>query len=151
MIMLRWDNETQQGVIVVDEHNQIQTDGGLETAALMSLFDEAPAGDDDGIPAGEPRGGWWGDSYAEVPGDVQGSRVWLARRRPSTSATIAELEQWVAEGLQWMLDDGIASSVTPIVERTELEAVSISVEVVRPNNLVPHLFGPWAVYLEGAS
>ena len=75
----------------------------LETAMLISLFTDRTAATDDAIPDGttDPRG-WWAD------GDVPiGSRLWLLDRAKATNDTLQKAYDWVAEGLQWLIDDGV--------------------------------------------
>lgn len=81
----------------------LTTGNDLETAIIISLFSDRMAQPDDVIPDGtnDPRG-WWADD--EVP---IGSRLWLLRRSKQTKETLQKAYDYIAEALQWMLDDGV--------------------------------------------
>ncbi len=86
---------------------------GMDTAIVLSLFSDARAADDDVLPnPGGDRRGWWGDAYAEVPGDVWGSKLWLLGRSVTSADVVARCEQYASEALAWMTEDGVAASVT---------------------------------------
>ena len=59
-IALSWDNAAWRADIGL-ARGDLATDDGLRTAVLISLFTDAPARDDDPLPAPGYRGGWWGD------------------------------------------------------------------------------------------
>ena len=95
-------------------------DAGLETAVILSLFTDAQAQPGDVIPDGSanPRG-WWGDmpvdpaqQDASAPPDRIGSRLWLLDRALQTAETLRLAELYALEALQWMIDDGIAATIT---------------------------------------
>lgn len=88
-------------------------DGGLQTAVILSLFCDARARPDDKLPGGpnDDRRGYWGDAYADVPGDVWGSRLWLLERAVCDQETLNLAQEYTGEALQWMIDDGIASTI----------------------------------------
>ncbi|OHD24772.1 MAG: hypothetical protein A2Y38_07780 [Spirochaetes bacterium GWB1_59_5] len=85
---------------------------GLRTAVILSLFLDRRAEPDDEIPdgTGDLRG-WWGDAYAETPGDRIGSRLWLLAREKQLPQVVRRAEEYAREALQWLLDDGIATAV----------------------------------------
>ncbi len=96
----------------------------LARSALISLFTwrRADTGD---VAKGEARWGWWGDTFAD---SRIGSRLYLLAREKITPETIARAREYIAEALQWMLDDGVASNVSVTVERaglTRLDALVI--------------------------
>jgi phage gp46-like protein len=72
----------------------------LVTAVLISLFTERQAEADDGE---ADRRGWWADPQL-------GSRLWLLRRAKRTEETRRLAEQYSAEALQWLIDDGVVGS-----------------------------------------
>ena len=118
-IALVWSNvDGAADLSIID--NDIATDRGLVTAALLSLMLDAPAQDGDVPPSGDPNDtrGWWGDEFADVPGDKYGCRLWLLGRAKATQATALLANQYIAEGLQWFLDDKVASSIVPTAEVT---------------------------------
>jgi phage gp46-like protein len=86
---------------------QLAEDDGLESAVVMSLFTDRLAEGD----SGGPRRGWWGDTYADVPGDQIGSRLWLLAREKQLPAVLVRVEDYATEALQWLIDDGVAAAV----------------------------------------
>ena len=78
--------------------------GDLTTAILISVMSDRVANVGDAIPDGsnDPRG-WCGDD----PANPIGSRIWLLQRTVLTAQTAALAESYLAEGLQWMIDQGI--------------------------------------------
>lgn len=107
-------------------------DDGLYTAVVLSLFTDGLADEADEVPGRERapggRRGWWGDAFADVPGDRIGSRLWLLARQKMTPQVLRLAEQYAREALQWLLDDGIA------------RAVDVQAEVVGGSN-VPGIVG----------
>ncbi|TCK39641.1 phage gp46-like protein [Paraburkholderia sp. BL8N3] len=94
----------------------LSTGGDLETAILVSLFTDRMAAPDDEIPdgSGDPRG-WWGDA-----GNAHqtGSRLWLLQRAKQTTETLQRAYDYIAEALQWLIDDGIVARLDITVEWT---------------------------------
>lgn len=92
----------------------------LATPVLVSLFTDARARADDELPvAGDmDRRGWWGDAFPATAAanalgqDRIGSRLWLLSRALQIPETLVRARQYAEEALAWMVDDGIASSVT---------------------------------------
>jgi len=85
-------------------------DSGLDTAIIISLFSDRRAEDGD-LTAGESRRGWWGDTYAVTEGDKIGSRLWLLSREKQLPQVVARAEEYAAEALAWLIEDGIAGRV----------------------------------------
>lgn len=110
----------------------LDDDEGLQTAVILSLFSDrvADAGEA-GIDA-TARRGWWGDAYAEVDGDRIGSRLWLLAREKRTAAVLGRAETYAREALQWLVDDGVARSVTVAAEAVgqlgEVLALAVTVQ-----------------------
>lgn len=90
----------------------LDTDDGLETAVIQSLFTDARADDDDELPLGETdRRGWWGDAFPVVAGDVVGSRFWLLSREKQTQAALNRAREYAETALAWLVTDGAARRV----------------------------------------
>ena len=129
--------------------NGIQQDFTLETAVIMSLFTDARATAEELLVAGLPKdhfGGWWGDSFPEVDGDVLGSKLWLLTRAKRTDATLALGQKYAEESLQWMLDDEVAESVdvTPSWYEVARKGILIlAVDIQRPGELEPRWRRVW--------
>lgn len=100
-------------------NNDLVTDAGLETAVLISLFTDRRADDDDELPDPDnpDRRGWWGDLITDIPEDKIGSKLWLLERSKTTEQTLVDAERFIKESVQWLIDDGVASSIDVIVER----------------------------------
>jgi phage gp46-like protein len=94
---------------------QLQSGQDLVSAVLISLFSDRIANPDDVIPDGtnDPRG-WWGDDAAHPIG----SRLWLLSRAKQTTDTLARAQTYIAEALQWLIDDGVVARFDIYVEWT---------------------------------
>jgi phage gp46-like protein len=105
--------------------DDLASDRGLMTAAILSLFTDRRAADDDVPPSGDPRDrrGWWADQFAAVGGDKYGSRLWLLDRAKLTNETALRTTEYVREALAWMLEDRVASSIDIAVETTDVALV----------------------------
>jgi phage gp46-like protein len=87
----------------------------LATAILVSLFTDRIAAADDDIPDGtnDPRG-WWGDDR-DYP---IGSRLWLLGRAKQTTETLSRAQDYIAEALKWLIDDGVVAKFDIVTEWT---------------------------------
>lgn len=107
-------------------------DPGLETAVLLSLFTDRRAGPEDVLPdnSGDRRG-WWGDAL-NTNDDADGSKLWLTFRGKITDSTVVQIEEYVREALQWLIDDGVAERVSVQAVRTTMTAITWTIGVTRP-------------------
>lgn len=105
-LAIAWDVPNSRGDLTVSGAG-LTTGKAIEAAVLVSLFTDRRAAPDDVVPDGDRRG-WWGDSYATSP---IGSRMWLLLRAKRTTETARRAKDYIAEALQWMLDDGVAAKV----------------------------------------
>lgn len=121
--------------------DDLATDEGLRTAVILSLFSDRRV-DTEELPIEEKsRRGWWGDLFAEITGDQIGSRLWLLAREKRTTETRNKAEDYAAEALQWMLDDGIASDISVSADFDSNGALAIQVLITKPNgDAVPFKF-----------
>jgi phage gp46-like protein len=106
-IMPAFDFDVANGDIIFDD--------GLKTPVILSLFTDRTAEPDDILPnGGNDRRGWWGDLpvTASDERDVSGSRLWLLDRAKALVATATMARHYIAEALKWLIDDGVAKSVT---------------------------------------
>lgn len=104
-----WDAESQQCDYVI-ANGAFQSGNDVETAVLISLFTDRLAEVNDAIPDARPgfpgdRRGWWGDD----PKNPIGSRLWLLMRSKGPLDVAAKAEEYAAEALQWMIDDGVVA------------------------------------------
>lgn len=112
---------------------QLDTDDGLQTALLLSLFSDRRAEPDDELPDNSGnRRGWFGDSYAAVAGDRFGSRLWLLYREKQRPVVLQRARDYAREALRWLVEDGIARSVEVDAEFPRQGVLAIAVSVFRP-------------------
>lgn len=125
----------QDGAPVVDwafAAPQLQTDDGLETAVILSLFTDRLADPEDVLPdTSGNRRGWWGDTYADIQGDRIGSRLWLLHREKQRALVLARAQEYARESLQWLIADGIARSVEVGAEFIRAGVLALQVTVAR--------------------
>lgn len=102
-ISLNWDSARSRGDWAMAGAD-LQLGNDLESAIAISLFTDRIAADDDDIPDGttDPRG-WWADD----PQHPIGSRLWLISRAKQTDETLQRAYDYIAEALQWLIDDGV--------------------------------------------
>lgn len=102
------------GFDIVCADGDLVLDGTLATAAIISVFTDRRARDDDALPHGQTdRRGWWGDSLLseELAGDRIGSRRWLVWPAKQTESTRRRMEDIDRESFDWMVQAGIADDV----------------------------------------
>ena len=110
----------------------LTSDQGLRTAVLISLFTDRRADDDDQLPDGSnDRRGYWGDSYPDIDGDELGSRLWLLSREKQTTDVLIRAREYCQEALQWLIDDGIASTVEVDNEWLRQGVMAIYITITR--------------------
>lgn len=97
-------------------------DDGLQTAVYISLFSDARVAGD---------GGWWGDLLGDSP---LGSRLWTLARAKLVPGIETIVEGYCREALAWLVDGGIAESVTPTVTIVRPSTLSIEVEITQPGD-----------------
>jgi phage gp46-like protein len=104
---------------------QLAAGGDLQTAILISIFSDRAANPDDVIPdgSGDPRG-WVGDLDQDYP---IGSRLWLLSRAKQTGETLARAQDYIAEALQWLIDDGVVAKFDILVEWTRASQLGANV------------------------
>ena len=108
-------------------------DSGLQTAVILSLFTDRRANADDVLP-GDPadRRGWWADAYPMLPGDKIGSRLWLLNREKQLQSVLSRAQEYAQEALQWMLDDGVASSVVCSAQIVRMGLLGLTIAITPP-------------------
>lgn len=110
---------------------QLHSGDDLRSAVLISLFTDRTANQDDVIPdgTGDPRG-WWGDVDQTHP---IGSRLWLLNRAKQTTETLNSARDYIAEALQWLIDDGVIGRFDIFVEWTSPGLLGARLVAHRPN------------------
>jgi phage gp46-like protein len=147
VLALAYDIAAQQGDLVREDGGNLETDEGLETAVVVSLFSDARAREGDPAdPNGDPRG-WWGDAYLEAPDHQLGSRLWLLKRHKTTVDGQIAAINYTKEALQWLLDDRVASTVDVTLTRLAQDVFLLTVGIQRPKKTAPRWEGRWEVQL----
>ncbi len=123
------------------EDADLATDDGLETAAILSLFQDALASEEDELPGGPnaDRRGWWGDTYAEDEDENTGSLLWLLEREKDMATVIQRANKYGTRAFDWMIDDGVASKVEVNAFEHEKDALALAVAIYRPKGGVLRL------------
>lgn len=110
--------------------NDLDRDAGLETAVLISMFSDRRADLEDDLPDNtKDLRGWWADA---TQSDKIGSRLWLISRSKIEDETSTDAEIYIKECLQWMIDDGVADSISVTVTRTGTYELSYAITIARP-------------------
>jgi len=113
----------------------VERDAGLETATLITIGSNQRADDEDPLPDNsDDRGGWWGDTIPVVPDDAVGCKLWLLRRAKTEPEVLSSAREYLRDGFQWMIDDGLASSVdiTVVRARTPEPTLLMTIGIERP-------------------
>lgn len=113
----------------------------LETAILISLFSDREASSDDVIldGTGDPRG-WVGD----VDQDYKiGSRLWLLERAKQTQETLRLASDYIAEALQWLIDDGVVARFDITVEWTRASVLGANLVAYKQSGAAKALNFSW--------
>ena len=109
-----------------------ESDEGLETGVLVSIFSDRRVTDDELSYSETDRKGWWGDIAIPGEEDNIGSKLWLLERSTLNETTRKLSEEYVTEALQWLLDDGVAESLEVRSTLVPRSRIDISVDIVRP-------------------
>ncbi|ECR7610292.1 hypothetical protein F2C03_07000 [Salmonella enterica] len=116
---------------IAQSGTDLLTDDSIETAVIISLFTDRRAEPGDDIPDGTTnRRGWWGDTYSETP---IGSRLWLLSREKQLSSVLGRAEQYAAEALQWLIDDGLAATIAITATNPENEVLALRIDITLPD------------------
>ena len=130
----RADGSFFYDIALEDDGPNLQSDEGLDTAITLSLLLDRRVNDDDLPPDGTAdRRGWWGDVHATVPGDLYGSRWWLLTRVKLLPDTPRKVRDYAEEALQWLLDDGVCSSIEYTLEIPRPGVIGLTIDYFRPD------------------
>lgn len=123
-ILTQFQADRQRADFVIGDVG-LQTDSGLNTAILISLFSD---GRQDG------QGGWWGDSYPDDSGLAQASSLlWTLRRAKLTPDTLREAERLAKAALQWIVEDGLAGQITVSASIPRADWLALDINLQRPS------------------
>lgn len=140
MIALGWNNAELRGEVLLAPSGGLAGDDGLTTSVLLSLFLDRRARADDALPdatAGDRRG-WVGDAFDLT--DRLGSRLWLLDREKHTEETRRRAEEYAAEALDWLIEDGLATAVRISAEWLATGVLGLRVEVDAATGAVSQTF-----------
>lgn len=120
-IKILWDSDLVEGDIKLEDEDLVREEG-LETSVIMSLFTDRRAQDDDILDDPDDKRGWWGDRLENEGDDIEdyhqiGSRLWVIERASTTNANLQKAKIFIEEALEWMIEDGVASTIEVEVER----------------------------------
>lgn len=146
MIALAYSNANQRADVVRSTGHNLDTDEGLETAVLVSLFTDARAQESDDLDPRQDRRGWWGSIYLDDPSEL-GSRLWLLLKGKLTTAALTQCAEFAKEALQWLVDGKIAASVDVTVTRLlgKRDVALMNVAVQRKTDSAPRFQRAWEV------
>lgn len=118
----------------------LDSDNGLQTAVIVSLFTDRRAEPDDELPDGSSdRRGWWADAYPDIEGDRIGSRLWLLAREKDMQSVVNRAREYTEEALAWLVDQGIALRIE--VMTGWVDRVSQAVTETKTRNSMPGVLG----------
>lgn len=107
---------------------------GFDTSIQMSFFGEVRADPTEMIPP-ELRRGWWGNELSRVDGYEVGNKLWLLHQARNTQETLNLAVNYVRQGFQWYIDDGLAKRVEVSGERDlENDNINITITIFRSND-----------------
>jgi len=122
------------------ENGDLPVDQALDTAILMSIYEEVRANSSE-IAVDNLRRGWIGSE--STPGFEQGSKFWMFEQERITTSMLSELGTVINNGLQQLVNDNIAISTSA---NASLKNGVINIEVVleRPGGKIERkLFTLW--------
>jgi len=120
--------QTNDGGDITIEGGLLLMSDGLETSAYLSLF----GGNEDDPAQTDTTLQWWGNLLEAEPARHYRSETQiLLASLPAIPANLLRIEQAASRDLQWMLDTGLAQSVTveatiPAVNRVRIGIVIIT-------------------------
>lgn len=139
-IKIKWDSTTLKGDLV-KIIGDLEREEGLETAVSMSIFTKRRVTEEElkenGFSDLSEKGGWWADQYSDAEDDQIGSKLWLLTRAKTTEQTLVKAQEYVYDGLLWMIEDNVASEINVIVERLGQignDVLCINVEIRRDSD-----------------
>lgn len=111
----------------------LKTSTELADAIEMSIFSNRRANVDDVLPyPNDDPQGWFGDTWALVPGDQIGSRLWQLVREVQSSQTELVAKNFVVEALAWLTADGIVPTFTVKTSFIQKGILGIEIDISKP-------------------
>lgn len=125
-------DDINTGFDIEIKNGDLSGDEGLETAVAISLFTDRRVTDEDLPPGTKDKKGWWGDMFPETDQDKIGSRLWLLARSKRTTEVLRKAEDYAKEALNWMIEDGVATSIIATASYNESKFLLLAIEIVKP-------------------
>lgn len=131
-IELFWDGRAMQPDFGFSG-GDLAADHDIKTAVIVSLFTDRRAEDDDPLPdSAASRRGWWGDALNAMGARRRiGSRLWLLSREKQLSEVLQRAREYAEEALHWLIEDGVARSITVRAEIVQTGMLGLAIEIER--------------------
>ncbi|REG57755.1 phage gp46-like protein [Paraburkholderia sp. BL6669N2] len=125
---ISWDTANSRGDWSMSG-SLLTTGDDLQTAIIISIFSDRMAQPGDVIPdgSGDPRG-WWADDAVPI-----GSRIWLLRRAKQTKETLQRAYDYLAESLQWLIDDGVVGRFDISAQWVRISVLGAQITAYKPD------------------
>jgi phage gp46-like protein len=105
-------------------------DDALVSAALISLFTWRRGSPEEADDAGR-RYGWWGGPI--------GSRLWTLSREKVLPGIVPRVRDIMSEALQWMIDDGVVTSMEMEAEIRSRDDLYVRIAMIRDGRVAADL------------
>lgn len=113
-LVLEWDDTNSTARLVTGDSG-LESDSGIETAFIISIFSDARASDADLAPDPDAdtsdRRGFWADTFNEDRDTPTGGLLWLAARSKSNNEATERASNFVKAATKWMVADKIFTSI----------------------------------------
>lgn len=131
-VLIEFDPQTQTVELATDANGFIALSAGLETMAIISLFTRKRAPDEE---QRDTKYGWWGDTFADIPGDLIGSHLWLLQRSNLTREALRFAQLYAFDAFAWMETIGLVSKIETSAESID-KMLALTVKLTRPDGSV---------------
>ena len=121
----------------------LKTGNDLETAIIVSLWSDQTSDPGDILPVNtnsDPRG-WWGDAY-NAPDQI-GSKLWQIFNRIRNQQTLNDARDFATKALQWLIDDGLAVSVSVSPRFYGSAGIALSITITSLSGVVNQYSYAW--------
>ncbi|MCP4552351.1 MAG: hypothetical protein GY834_09985, partial [Bacteroidetes bacterium] len=116
------------------ENGDLKGDPGLTTAVNISLFTDSRAPSDI-VSLPENQRGWMGNLVSTVIGRELGGLVWLTDQRRLTQDTLNDSIDYSNKALEWMVTDGLLTSIDVTGEIIPRLGVQLKIILVAVNGI----------------
>lgn len=144
-VALRWDVARARADWGVTSGDLAIDPGGLQTAAILSLFTNKRAPPDWVPPAGssQARGGVWSDTY---DGFQLGSWLWLLNRVDigNVAAFLNKAKDYCLDALQWLVTSGVVATISVTTSLIAPTILGIQVVITEPGGVPQTMNFSWA-------